>query len=109
MNYDLIKNLGILTLIKHSILKKMVEISENCICDSVLDAVQSEEDIISINIGIGTLFINIVDYEISYKFEPSQRLEKKLIKSIDTGESPLVQNAETKLNKKIVNTYKELL
>lgn len=109
MTYDLIDNLGSLTLIKSSILNKQVEISENCICDYILEAVENDEDIITINIGIGILSINISDDEISYKFVPNKKLEKKLLKTIETEESPLVTQIEKKLNQRILNTYKELL
>lgn len=109
MTYDLIDNLGSLTLIKSSILNKQVEISENCICDYILEAIENDEDIITINIGIGILSINISDDEISYKFVPNKKLEKKLLKTIETEESPLVEQVEKKLNQRILNTYKELL
>ena len=109
MTYDLIDNLGSLTLIKSSILNKQVEISENCICDYILEAIENDEDIITINIGIGILSINISNDEISYKFVPNKKLEKKLLKTIETEESPLVEQIEKKLNQRILNTYKELL
>lgn len=109
MAYDLIDNLGSLTLIKSSILNKQVEISENCICDYILEAIENDEDIISIDIGIGMLSINISDDEISYKFIPNKKLEKKILKTIETEESPLITQIEKKLNQRILNTYKELL
>lgn len=109
MAYDLIDNLGSLTLIKSSILNKQVEISENCICDYILEAIENDEDIVSIDIGIGMLSINISDDEISYKFIPNRKLEKKILKTIETEESPLITQIEKKLNQRILNTYKELL
>ena len=107
--YDLVKNLNTLTLIKSSILHKLVTISENCICDYTLESVENDEDIVTIDIGIGIIYINILDSELSYKFVPSKKLEKKIIKTIETGDSPLIQDIEDKLNQRIFNTYKELL
>ena len=109
MTYNLVDNLGSLTLIKSSILNKQVEISENCICDYILEAIENDEDIVSIDIGIGMLYINISADEISYKFIPNKKLEKKIVKTIETRESPLVTQIENKLNQRILNTYKELL
>lgn len=109
MNYNLIKNISSITLIKSSILNKLVEISESCICDYALNTVEEDEDVFSIDIGIGTIYINILDNELQYKFVPDKKLEKKLIRTLDTKESPLVIEAENKLNQRIINTYKELL
>ena len=109
MTHNLMDNLGSLTLIKSSILTKLVDVSENCICDYILNTIEEDEDITSINIGIGNIYINISDDELNYKFIPNKKLEKKILKTIDTGESPLVMSIEDKLNQRILNTYKELL
>jgi hypothetical protein len=109
MAYDLIQNLCSLTQIRYSVLNKLVQISENCICDYVLNAIDKDDDIIKINSGIGNIYINIMNDEIEYKFIPNKKLEKKLLKTIETNESPLVHELENKLNKKIIDTYKELL
>lgn len=109
MAKDLIKNVEDMTQIGLPILNKLVYVSEKCICDYLLDAVYEEEDIVPIDIGIGHIFINIADDELTYKFVPSKSLEKKLIKTFEDNESPIVQIVESKLNKKILETYKELL
>lgn len=109
MNYDLINSLSSLTLVKSSILLKIADDSENCICDCILNTVEEDEDVTSINIGIGNLYVNITDDELTYKFVPSKKLEKKILKAIETGDSPLVAAVEDKLNQRILNTYKELL
>lgn len=109
MIYDLIQNLCSLTQIKYSVFNKLVQISESCICDHILSSIESDEDIIALDIGIGNIYFNIINDEIEYKFIPSKKLEKKILKTIETNESPLVTELENKLNKKIINTYKELL
>lgn len=109
MVYDLIQNLCSLTQIRYSVFNKLLQISENCICDYTLNSIEEDEDIITINIGLGLIYINIIENEIEYKFIPNKKLEKKLLKTIENGESPLVQDIESKLNKKIIDTYKELL
>ena len=109
MSYDLLKNVSSLTLIKPSILNSIINIEEDCICDYTLDIYESDDDIIEIDIGIGTLYINIIEDELTYKFVPSKRLEKKIINTINSGESYLEKDIESKLNSKLFNTYKELL
>lgn len=107
--HDLIKNLNSLTLIKESILRSLSSIIEDSICQYTLEAIELDEDIVKIDFGFGILSINISSDELEYKFIPSKKLEKKLIKSINTNTSPLVLNIEKKLNQRIINTYKELL
>ena len=109
MIYNLIDNLNKLTFIKNSILHKLVNISENCICDYVLECMLDDETVTPIDIGIGTLYVNISNNELQYKFIPNKKLEKKLIRTVNNQESPLIESIESNLNDKIVNTYKELL
>lgn len=109
MTHDLLRNLEDLTQIRSSIFNKLLQISENCICDYILQTIDRDEDILSIYIGIGVIHINITESELEYKFIPNKKLEKKLLKAIETDESPLVKELELKLNKKILDTYKELL
>ena len=109
MSYDLLKNVSALTLIKPSILNSIINVTEDCISDYALDIYESDNDIMEIDIGIGTLYINIVEDELTYKFVPSKRLEKKIINTVNSGESYLAIDIESKLNSKLFNTYKELL
>ena len=107
--YNLIKDIATITLIKFPIFSKLINVSEVCICDYVNTSQIKGSDIIEVDIGIGTLFINIANDEILYKFVPSKKLEKKLVKTIVDGKSPIIDKVENKLNNKILNTYKELL
>ena len=107
--HDLIKDLNSLTLIKESILRSLSNIIEDSICQYILEAIELDEDIVKIDFGFGILSINISSDELEYKFVSSKKLEKKLIRSINTNTSPLVSNIEKKLNQRIINTYKELL
>lgn len=109
MVYNLIQNLESLTQIKSSVISKLTHISESCICDYILQSAENDEDIVTVYIGLGTLEINIVDDEIFYKFTPNKKFEKKILRTLETEESPLVKEIEAKLNKKILDTYKELL
>ena len=107
--HDLVKDISTLTLIKESILRSISNIVEDSVCQYTLEAIQLDEDVLSIDLGFGVLKINVSSEELEYKFVPSRKLEKKLIKSINTNTSPLVSNIEKKLNQRIINTYKELL
>ena len=107
--YDILKDIHSLTQIKEVVLKSISSIIEDSVCHYILESIYLEEDVIEIDFGFGILSINASSDELEYKFVPSKRLEKKLLKAINTNTSPLVSNIEKKLNQKIINTYKELL
>lgn len=109
MVHNLMQDLENLTQINSPVFSKITRISESCICDYILQSLDNDEDIVSVYIGLGTLEINISDDEIFYKFIPNKKFEKKILRTLETEESPLVQEIEAKLNKKILDTYKELL
>ncbi len=109
MERNVISNLSSLTLVDDPLLQKMVMLSEDCICDYLLEGIQKEEDVIEVDIGIGILYLNIVDEELNYKFVPSKRFENKLKKTAYLEASPLVAKLEKSLDKKFTNAYKELL
>lgn len=109
MKYNLIDDISSLSLIKPSILNKLIDISQSCLCDYVDNMSILEDSLVEVDIGIGTLNIFIEEDVIKYQFKPSKKLEKNLVQTVVDGNSPLMYKIEKKLNKKILNTYKELL
>lgn len=109
MKYNLIDDISSLSLIKPSILNKLIDISQSCLCDYVDNMSILEDSLVEVDIGIGTLNIFIEEDLIKYQFKPSKKLEKNLVQTVVDGNSPLMYKIEKKLNKKILNTYKELL
>ena len=53
--------------------------------------------------------ILIIEDEIQYSFSPSTSLEKSMIKTIETKQSPLVNKLEINLENKINSTYKGIV
>ena len=109
MKYNLIDDISSLSLIKPSILNKLIDISQSCLCDYVDNMSILEDSLVEVDIGIGTLNIFIEEDLIKYQFKPSKKLEKNLVQTVVDGNSPLTYKKKKKLNKKILNTYKELL
>lgn len=105
---DVIQDLCTLTTIPRTALDKLVRKSEGCICHAIEEAKEEDTDVVSVNIGIGTLQFTFVDDTLEYRFIPSLRLEKEIIATVQTGESPLVLDIETALRDKILNVYKNL-
>ena len=65
------------------------------------------ENLVDINIGIGTLSILVDNDVIQYRFVPSNSLESNIKKTVVEGKNPLVEKAEKLLAKKIIDTYKD--
>lgn len=109
---NLIEDLSNLTQIPIDILQKINSVAEKDICNLVYEEyVNSEKSILNINIGIGILKLDLETEEgyIQYTFEPSRKLEKSLIKTINEEESPLIVDIENKLKTKVLSLYKELV
>lgn len=108
MKRNLITDLSALSLIRMSILDKLIELSELCICDYIIESKIKDTDFIEINIGIGKLSILRSDESIEYRFIPSNKLEKLIIANIDSNKSLLTEKSEVGLENKLLTTYKEL-
>lgn len=102
-------DLSNLTTIPKQSLDRLADLSELCICSTVGESIALGENVSSINIGIGTLSILACDDCVKYKFSPSKTLEDRIVNMIKTGKNPLVDEIETKIIDRIVNTYKDLL
>jgi hypothetical protein len=102
-------DLSSLTCIDIGIINRLVDLSDDCICHSVVDSIKSKESTTEIDIGIGTIYILVEEGSTKYKFIPSEELERKVCTSVKTRKSPLVKRVEKSLVKNIERTYKDLL
>lgn len=109
MKYNLLKDVSNITRLRNSVMNTITDISKYCICDYIDNLKINDEDVAEIDIGIGVLFIEVLDDEVKYQFKPSSSLEKNIVNTIVDENNPLVQAAETNLEKRIYNTYKGLL
>lgn len=107
MKYSLIEDLSTLTTIPALNLGQLSKKAIYCICDSVDSSILKGENLVDINIGIGTLSILVDNDVIQYRFVPSNSLESNIKKTVVEGKNPLVEKAEKLLAKKIIDTYKD--
>lgn len=105
----LTEDISKLTNISKQVLDKLTNLSISCICDAVETDIINGEDILEVDIGIGTLKIKHSDNEIRYKFCPSAKFEEQLMKTILEDANPLKATIEDTLCKRITSVYKELL
>lgn len=105
---SLISDMATITTIPVSTLEKLSNKCQACILHKLVESEKTGENITSIDIGIGTLYIQHNFDEIKYKFIPSRSFENNVKNTINTGESPLVYMVEEALREKITNAYKDL-
>lgn len=105
----LIDDLSILTTIPDKALNKLVNKSYYCINEAVLDTLLEDKNLVEIDIGLGILYIQILDNSIKYKFIPSNELEKNVKNTVINNKNNLQNVLENNLVTKIVNAYKDLL
>lgn len=109
MQQNLIRDISALTAVSNKTLNKIVDVAELCFCDYINELDITNEDVVNIDIGIGTLSLLLMDDSMQYQFTPSYRLEQQLINTIENKISPLVNSAQSNLEHKLRTTYKELL
>lgn len=106
---DIIEDLSKITTISTNNLNKLIDKSMWCICDYIEELITSKNNVLEINIGIGTLIISILDNQIKYKFIPNAKLENSIRETIINEYNPLKLTIEKTLVNKITNTYKDLI
>lgn len=107
MKINLTEDLSTITTIQVTTLNKIIQKITWIIADAVENAVINKEDLVEIDIGIGTLKIKYDNQTVKYKFVPKQVLEETINKTIVTEQNPLKIALETSLADKMVNVYKD--
>lgn len=105
---DLVQDLSTLTTIPVSSLSRLADKCKDIISYSVYESLQESENVISVDIGIGILYINVNEDSIQYKFVPSLSLEKTICKTVEGKQKPIIEDIEKTLKNRILAVYKEL-
>lgn len=82
---------------------------ENIIASVIFSNLHDNENETSIDIGLGKLVIRVFTDFISYQFEPSECLQEKIREVIIDNKNPLIDEIQKKIDKKLLQLYKELL
>lgn len=106
--FDLIKDLNTLTTIPVTGLQKIADEACLVIADNTFEA-HCVGETSSIDIGIGTLYIEKKDSSIAYHFIPCKKLEDYLKDVFNNKQSPLIDRANHVLSEKIIRAYKEFM
>ena len=106
---NLLKDIQNITQISSKVLQKLNVISEFIICDDINELDILGENILEVDIGIGKLTFIVNEDSIQYDFCPSEVFEKHIVSTLEDKVNPVIVSSENALNKKLFNTYKELL
>lgn len=107
--YNLNEDLSALTTIPTSALNKLSDRSVLCICNCVEESILKGENLIEVNIGVGTLQILLEGGNLKYRFLPSKTLDNNIKNTVVDKKNPLTAAVEESLVRKILNTYKNYL
>ena len=108
MKSSTIQSVSTLSRVPVKTLNKLVELATLSITDDLYDAIQKSEELVEIDIGIGTLSILTRDGNIKFRFIPSAKLEENIINTLK-GQNELQEVTEQSLVDKINQLYKDLL
>lgn len=106
---EIIKDLNSLTSIPEKILEKLSDNILFLILQDLEETLTKKENICEINLNLGTLIISIEEEELKFKFIPSKKLEKEILKTLELNENSMTQILTNNMVNALEKTYKELL
>lgn len=106
---NLVEDISKLTTIPDGVLNKLVKKALYCISDEIEESILEQKRFAEIDIGIGTIYLELNSENVRYKFIPSKELEVAVKDTIVNKRNLLQDTLEMTLVTRITNTYKELL
>ncbi len=104
---NVINDLGTLTKIPNKLLQELSHKLNLCIGSAIHDAVLNKEDVAIINVGIGSLSVNLADMQC--KFIPSKDLKTAIKNSLNSKVDPMELQLEQALTDKLIAICEEVL
>ena len=104
----LVDDLATITTIPKEALVKLLKRAEYCLSDSIVEQRLNNNEVIELDIGIGSILLKLVDEDIKFKFVPSDDF-RQIVKTSFNGENSLSNVLEKNLVTKVTKAYKDLL
>lgn len=104
---NIITDVSTATRVPAKILDQLVNKTNLCIGSAIHDALIANEQSVVLNIGIGTLSIDLVDMQC--KFIPSKELKATIKKCIVDKVDPIELELEETFAQKLISIYNEVL
>ena len=109
---SIITDVSNLTSVPVKTLEKLARKAIYSICDDVYEnQLNSPDEIVEVDIGIGTLLVKVLDKEVKYRFKPNDLFAKSIRKMLENpdGYEPFASKlAIESLTKKFDEIYKDL-
>lgn len=105
---DIVQDISTLTTVQKSSIDRLCTQAVKCVCYCICEALSKNEKDLCLDIGIGSLFINIGEDSVKYRFEPSMFMDNSIIDSVLSGKNPVIEDIESSLLNKVNTTYKDL-
>ena len=106
---NLYNDLATITNSNKDIFNKLVKNSNFLICNYLEDTTLNNENLCTIDIGIGVLKIVIEEDTVRYSFIPSKELETEIINTLENNQSYLTSIVNSKLIGQLNKLYDNLL
>lgn len=106
---NLYNDLATITNSNKDIFNKLVKNSNFLICNYLEDTTLNNENLCTIDIGIGILKIVIEEDTVRYSFIPSKELETEIINTLENNQSYLTSVISSKLTSQLNKLYDNLL
>jgi len=104
---NITNDVGTLLKLPNKVIAELVHKANLCIGSTIHDAKMSGEQVVIINIGIGSLSIDLIDMQC--KFIPSKDLKIAIKDSLNSKVDPLELELEQALADKLVSMCEEAL
>jgi hypothetical protein len=103
---NIISDISTLTRVPNKVLMELSHKANLCIGSIISDAKEAGEQAVIINIGIGTLSIDLIDMQC--KFVPSKELKTTIKASLQSNKDPLELELEQALIEKLLTICEEV-
>jgi len=106
-NPNVVNDVGTLTKVPNKVLNELVNKVNLCIGSAIHDAILAKEQVVVINVGIGTLSINLIDMQC--KFIPSKDLKTTIKNSLTSDVDKLEIELEQAMADKLIAICEEVM
>lgn len=103
------KKISDLSTIPEWAIKRLHEYTDLIHSNDIINGLKEKEQVISIDILEGKLYIKIEDDNIKYKFVPSKEFNELVKNTIINKEDKLLTAVSAKLKQALMVTYKDIL
>ncbi len=107
---NLLKDMSTITTINERDLSKLLDVAVGCINETIYeDLVVSKKDISEVDIGLGTLNVQVLDNRLLFKFIPCAKLSDAILSTVKNETNDLVTTLEKSVVERITHTYKDII